>query len=73
MINKALAERLDLSEETIKEIEELQKRRHEYGLAVPCPTNEKEARAILNFCHDLEFQLQALWKFDPDINRHCFW
>lgn len=72
MINKELAKRQDLSEETIANIESLHLKRKDYynrmKIAPDCDLKEWD-----RLCEMLEYKLQELWGFPRNSRYHKFW
>lgn len=72
MINKELASKQNLSEETIEKIEELHmKRKDYYNRMKIAPTHE--LKRWDKACSELEYDLQELWGFPRDSRYHKFW
>lgn len=72
MINKKLAEKMNLNEDIIKKIEELHlKRKDYYNRMEIAPVDDlKEWDRLLT---ELEYDLQELWGFPMDSKYHKFW
>lgn len=72
MINKELASKMNLSEETIEKIKELHLKRKDYYNRMKVATVGDLKHWDKELKH-LEYELQALWGFPMDSKYHKFW
>lgn len=76
MINLELAQRQNLNEAEIFQIEQLHYARsllHEAIQQAVAAGNVNVARAIAKALPEIELELQKLWKFEQNINYYKFW
>ena len=76
MINLELAQRQNLNEAEIFQIEQLHYARsllHEAIQQAVAAGNVNVARSIAKALPEIELELQKLWKFKQDLNYYRFW
>ena len=78
MFNKTLIEKQGLFENDIQELTKLHTLKDELfetmeGLDPNKEKDLKQLRMFVKLLQSLEFDMQRVWKFDPNANMHSWW